>query len=169
MSRCNDDDHSILRLQNWIAENGSLKTFDLEPSFLMIAAEVGHLECLQLLLKAGCSLYDTDYTNETALHKASNNGHYEILKILLEAGCQDRHSNYYGTTALELAIIQGHQRCAELLLDHGSTWNKDDILYEVSYWPELTQRSTKQIETSIREITEYSEILVKSAITDNPS
>ena len=68
---------------NAAAEDGSTP--------LMVAAQYGHSEVLQLLLEAGADKNAAKTNGVTALLVAAQNGHVESLWLLLEAGA-DKHS-----------------------------------------------------------------------------
>ena len=53
---------------------------------LLLAAQIGHLEVVRLLLEAGA---DKDAANKkglTALRVAAQNGHWEVVRLLREVG-----------------------------------------------------------------------------------
>ena len=53
---------------------------------LMEAAEDGHLEIVELLLKAGANINHQDHSGETALMEAAQESKIECVKLLLEKG-----------------------------------------------------------------------------------
>ena len=52
-----------------------------------LAAREGHLECLKLLIKAGCDVMAKDRYQMMAHHVAAQGGHPECLEVLIKAGC----------------------------------------------------------------------------------
>lgn len=64
---------------------------------LHLAAKLGHLQCVQYLLEAGCQLDILNCLDQSALYLAIEHGNNECAEILLE--------NYYNTN---LASIRGY-------------------------------------------------------------
>ena len=166
MALCTDPNHTFQALKDWIANGNPIESDDrFAPSFLMVAAEAGHLECCKLLVESGANIYAVDYSTESSLHRAAMNGHSECVTYFLSIGLNDHGSDLYVSTALDLAILRGYSRCAEILIDHGEIFNREDILenYE-GYYPYITDRSRAEVEASIDEAIAYSEVPIKSAL-----
>ncbi|CAK9116673.1 unnamed protein product [Durusdinium trenchii] len=90
---------------------------------LLLAADCGQLNVLEVLLKNGANQAATTSEEDfrwTALHLAALKGREKIVVALLEAGaekdCQDRG----GQTALMWAAVNGHVEVVRLLLDAGA-------------------------------------------------
>lgn len=89
-----------------------------------LAAELGHTECLSVLLtnKAAnpnlkISIREKD---STALHLASDGGHLECINLLINKGADANAKNYRGYTPLHLAArIGATTDCLEALLRAG--------------------------------------------------
>jgi len=107
------------------------------------AAEVGSVEQLQLLVRAGAPMYvkvGPDAWNEshdqhgwlgaTALHLAVEDGHWEVLRLFLASGVDPCVKMWDGSTALRIAanhlephgpndykgLVKGREECLKLLL-----------------------------------------------------
>jgi ankyrin repeat protein len=101
---------------------------------LMWAAAEGHVDVVELLLKAGADfrtpLPDSGFT---AVFFAAREGHIEVLRALLKAGADVNEAMQprrpggknpaKGTSALILAIENGHYELALTLLDAGADPN----------------------------------------------
>ena len=53
-------------------------------SLLHYATSLGHVSCMELLIKKGSNSYAVDNDGETALHKAARNGNTVMCNALLE-------------------------------------------------------------------------------------
>jgi len=65
---------------------GANPNVNTEPSLLSMASAAGHLEVVQLLLKAGAKLEVRDDKTRTALIHAAQGGDAEVVRTLLAAG-----------------------------------------------------------------------------------
>ncbi|KAI9475815.1 MAG: hypothetical protein EXX96DRAFT_574771 [Benjaminiella poitrasii] len=52
------------------------------------AANDGHVECVRILIKAGCKVNAKDEKGKTALYYAAWEGHMDCVQLLLDAGCE---------------------------------------------------------------------------------
>ena len=87
---------------------------------MLIAAENGHKDIVQLLVTAKADLSKTDLgRGGTALHWAASNGHKQVVSWLLE---KDRTNATVraldGGTALQWAAFKGHRGCCKVLMQH---------------------------------------------------
>jgi ankyrin repeat protein len=92
---------------------------------LHLAAERGHLECVELLLARGFDLDHRDrLDNATALHWAAAGGHLELVRLLLDAGADiDGEADAHEANVIGWATIFGpvHADVADYLLAHGAS------------------------------------------------
>ena len=98
-----------------ILEEDENMNFTFE-SALLEAANIGHNEAVQFLLKLGG---DVDHYNEkriTALMLASKSGHEQIVLTLISAGTNINIQDNEGWTALMIASENGHTQVVEQLL-----------------------------------------------------
>ena len=90
---------------------------------LMIAAENGRVQIVQLLVKEGANL---DFTSEqmrsgyTALMIAVVEGHQEIVKLLIDAGADLNLTDIVGRTASMLAVKTGQTERLRMLMEAGA-------------------------------------------------
>ncbi|XP_067013103.2 transient receptor potential channel pyrexia isoform X1 [Anabrus simplex] len=96
----------------------------IEPegcSPLHLAADLGHVECLKILLN--CEGIDVNVKTRdkqaTALHLAAENGYSECVSLLLSKGADPAEKNSRGQTALHLAARAQSLECVEALLSVG--------------------------------------------------
>lgn len=87
---------------------------------LHLAAHKGHLNVVQILLKAGCELNIQDDGNQTALHRAAVVGHSDILAVLIQEGCALDRQDKDGNTALHEAAWHGFSQSVKLLVKAGA-------------------------------------------------
>jgi ankyrin repeat protein len=104
-------DHSIV---NW--------TDVKEQDALMVAAEKGHKDIVEVLIKAGADANHQNYTGSTALMNAACDGHRDIVEVLLKAGAEVNKSRR-GSTALCYAVGKGHKDTVEVLIRAGADVN----------------------------------------------
>ena len=84
---------------------------------LLLAAEEGHIECVQLLLSApGIDVNMANQYGKTPLFRAAEIGYTECVRLLLAApGIDINKPNEYDFTPLSEAIFNGHTECANLI------------------------------------------------------
>uniref|UniRef100_A0A8C5QJT9 Ankyrin repeat domain 6 n=1 Tax=Leptobrachium leishanense TaxID=445787 RepID=A0A8C5QJT9_9ANUR len=87
---------------------------------LHLAANKGHLNVVQILLKAGCELDLQDDGQQTALHRAAVVGHSEVLAALIQEGCALDRQDKDGNTALHEAAWHGFSQSVKLLVKAGA-------------------------------------------------
>jgi ankyrin repeat protein len=85
---------------------------------VMVAASVGHLALVDLLLAAGANLHQSDASGHTALSLAATGGHLEVLNKLLHAGAS---VSEVGQRAVLAAVATlGQTEVAQVLLAAGA-------------------------------------------------
>lgn len=109
---------------------------------LHLAAFMGHVQCLKLLVRAGadvncgmtkkviggvalypvqrCSVVTFGDGNGTALHLAAGWGNLECLKELISSGASVNARDYHGYTALHGAAYYGEVDCLKELIEAGA-------------------------------------------------
>ena len=87
---------------------------------LHLAAGMGHLEAVELLLERGASHTQRDENGETALHLAAHVGYDSICGALLDAGADADAESKTGYTPLHMAAQFGHTTVAKRLLEQGA-------------------------------------------------
>ncbi|XP_069777339.1 transient receptor potential cation channel subfamily A member 1-like [Narcine bancroftii] len=101
---------------------------------LLLAAQNGHTDVVQLLLRKG-ALFMRDYKCWTTLHYAAFGGYSRTIEVLLESNVSllDQEDEK-GNTALHLAAKAGHSRAVCLLLAKGAAIvlnkNESSFLHE---------------------------------------
>jgi len=107
-----------------VVEEGGYTRKKVTP--LMIAAEGGHAETVQLLLKAGADIHLVEETNEprqgnrTALACACRKNQLGTARLLLEADADVNHKLSFGHTILDEACNSANSRLIKLLLESGA-------------------------------------------------
>lgn len=83
---------------------------------LMVAAEEGRTEVVQLLIERGANLNHTDNHGCTALINAAWYGYPKIVQLLIERDADVNHANQLGYTAFMLAAKEGYKEIVNVLL-----------------------------------------------------
>jgi ankyrin repeat protein len=86
---------------------------------LLLAAQVGCLECARLLLARGADLNDAAADGKSALVMAAFSGHTDVARHLLAAGA-DSNAAGAGYTALHAAALRGDLPLVQVLLAAGA-------------------------------------------------
>ena len=82
---------------------------EYEYTAVILAAENGHRECVDLLIGNGADLNLPNKFGKTALVMAAENGHYEIVYSLCQnPDCDPNKTSKRGVSALMLAAVKGH-------------------------------------------------------------
>jgi ankyrin repeat protein len=87
---------------------------------LICVAELGHADCLRLLLSVGADKNVKTMSQMTALIAAACGGHPECVRLLLEADADKEARDFCGRTALMFAARHDRPDCMRLLLDAGA-------------------------------------------------
>ncbi|MFD8461906.1 ankyrin repeat domain-containing protein [Streptomyces antimycoticus] len=89
---------------------------------LMIAASLGQLQMVELLLTAGATVHVIEpRMGSTALHKAVQSGNSDVVGLLLDHGSFiDQQSPVLGNTPLMDAVLNKHEEVVRLLLERGA-------------------------------------------------
>lgn len=97
---------------------------------LKVAAALGHLQVVRLLLIAGAEMNDTEVCHygsrrrKTALCYAASNGHLKVVEHLLKFKADvSAYHNYSGMAPLHGAAYYGHSNIARMLLQAGADVN----------------------------------------------
>lgn len=104
-----------------------------------LAAQYGHTEVADILLKAGASRDTRTKVDRTPLHIASLEGHLPIVNLLISNGAEIDAKDLLKMTPLHWAVERGHFDVVELLLASGADVNLQskfdktpiDIAYDV--------------------------------------
>ena len=83
---------------------------------LFAAASSGHLDIVQILLKAQADVNQADHGGRTPLHIAAEYGENVIVKALLDARADVKKADSKGCTPLFVASRRGHLDIVQILL-----------------------------------------------------
>ncbi|KAI0191888.1 ankyrin repeat-containing domain protein [Astrocystis sublimbata] len=102
-----------------------LQAEDPERTHLMLAAKVGNVKVITILLDSGAKIdlrTGGHYGPHTALQEGAAEGNFEVVKLLLDHGADVdlMGTGYNGATALQYASIRGHLSIARLLVSRGA-------------------------------------------------
>jgi len=112
--------HNSLQTIKVLLAHASGKTVDLpglnRMTPLIVAATMGHIEAVGLLLEAGASVKKKDKWRRTALLQAVQNGHADVAALLLRHGAPSNEPDSSRNTPLHYACAYGWWQCTDLLL-----------------------------------------------------
>lgn len=88
---------------------------------LDLAAQMGNIEIISLLLEAGA---DVNYSEESSpLHMAISANNLDAVKILVSAGADLEFEIDDGLTSLMVAVMKGNMEIVKLLVKSGANFN----------------------------------------------
>jgi uncharacterized protein len=87
---------------------------------LKIAAELGYLEIVDLLLDRGADIEATDDLGQRALLSAARFGRTEVVRCLLDRGADINAVDWSGQSALSNSAVERHSDAFDLLLSRGA-------------------------------------------------
>ena len=111
--RLNSDHRSQLNQKLWGRET---KSIDVKLTPLQTAANRGHLEAVNLLLRAKANPNTQNNFGQTLLYQASMDGDLKLASLLLEAQADPNMADSDGKTPLHIAISNHHFQIIDLLL-----------------------------------------------------
>lgn len=86
---------------------------------LMYASRLGHVQIVEVLVKAGADANANNHVYGTGLMQAAKYGHIEVMKVLLENGAEiDKRSRE--KTPLMIAVISNQSEVVKYLLQNGA-------------------------------------------------
>ena len=116
---------NIIRLRSMLASgeltDANMKDVKSRNTLLIVAAEEGQVECLELSIEYGAIINDP--TNDSVLYKACENGHIEVVKVLLKHHADPNRSS---VPPLNIACAKGHLEIAKILIENGAIVNLAD-------------------------------------------
>jgi hypothetical protein len=99
-------------------KNMSFRTLD---SALHLAAQNGHVEASNLLLRLGANLEIKNKIGSTPLHVAISAGKHAVIAVFLKFAAQVDSVNRVGSSALHVAVYMQNLASIRMLLQHLST------------------------------------------------
>ena len=110
-----------------------LHTIDNDTSFhgenstaLHIAADLGRLHTVELLVDYGADINAQDQTGSTPLKMAIEGGHIDISRLLLSHGAHVNAEDAEGYTPLMWAVLYDNRAMVRLLLEKGANVNSQN-------------------------------------------
>ncbi|XP_028815870.1 ankyrin repeat and SOCS box protein 12b isoform X2 [Denticeps clupeoides] len=98
---------------------------------LRMAAALGHLRCLEVLLAHGAEVDSLDVKAQTPLFTAVSAKHLDCVVVLLKAGADPNGSQYNNCSPVLTAAREGDVDILQELLDHGA---EVDVRPKVPEW-----------------------------------
>ena len=93
---------------------------------LSLAAQYGHVQIVELLLKKDADFEKKDEHKRTPLSLAAEEGHREVVQLLVEWKATIETRNWKRQTPLSLASENGHSEVVRLLLEKDADFEKED-------------------------------------------
>jgi len=119
-------DKNCALLELLVAVNGGFSVRDAENG-LLIAAENGYTDCVDVLLRAGINPEVVDSSRGSALSSAASAGHDNVVRRLVAAvSHRSLNAQWRGSTALHRAVAGGRSSCVAALIDAGANMNMVD-------------------------------------------
>jgi ankyrin repeat protein len=87
---------------------------------LKVAAELGYLDIVVLLLDRGANIEATDDLGQRALMSAARYGRTEVVRHLLDRGADINVVDWSDQSALSNSAVEGHHDLFELLVSRGA-------------------------------------------------
>lgn len=90
---------------------------------ILIAAKLGRLSFIKLLISSGACPYDMDNTHKSILHLCSANNQWKTLELLLDSYCLQALVNapcVNGYTPLHITCMAGYEECVKILMKYGA-------------------------------------------------
>ena len=88
---------------------------------IVIAADVGNANVVEMLLANGANINDTDEQGLTPLMKASLYNYTNIIELLLSRGVDIHEQNTNGATAILYASLHSQKDAIQLLMANGAS------------------------------------------------
>lgn len=117
------------KFQKFLQRGGSVQEARRKDgkTVLMLAANKGSLPIVEIALKEGADVNDTDTIDMSALMLASRGGFVDIVTKLIQSGATVENRNVNGMTALMLAVQSQKPEVVDALIANGANVNtKDD-------------------------------------------
>jgi ankyrin repeat protein len=119
--QCNGSTVVAFLLKNGANINDKNVRDTIDQTPLIVAADSGCKDIVEMLLQAGANIEHRNDQGETALISAAQEGHKEIVQMLLDAGANVNQENADGETALDLAVrLRQNKDLINLLLEYGA-------------------------------------------------
>jgi len=93
---------------------------------LMVAAKIGDLELVRLLLSRGADINARTENGGTSLMFSAIRGNLDVVQLLIDRGAEVNAVAHFNWTALMVASAKGHDLVIRLLLEHGANANVAD-------------------------------------------
>ena len=88
---------------------------------IVIAADVGNANVVEMLLANGANINDTDEQGLTLLMKASLYNYTNIIELLLSRGVDIHEQNSNGATAIMYASLHSQKDAIQMLMANGAS------------------------------------------------
>jgi ankyrin repeat protein len=96
-------------------------------SAILIAANNGHHEVVEVLLEKGSRMEDSSNNGKTPLHWACHWGHFSVIRLLIEKGANISTRDVMLMTPLMTATLQTHVGIVRYLLTKGADPTSENV------------------------------------------
>ncbi len=94
---------------------------------LMVAAKIGDLDLVRLLLSRGADINAKTGNGGTPLMFSAIRGNANIVRLLIDRGADVNAVAHFNWTALMVASAKGHDEIVRMLLNNGANANVADV------------------------------------------
>jgi ankyrin repeat protein len=116
---CNNANVVAFLLENGAEINDKKYRDSIDQTPLIIAAQTGCKDIVELLLRAGADIEHRNDQGENAFISATQEGHIDVVRILIDRVANINQPTADGETALALAVKYRHKKeLIDLLLEH---------------------------------------------------
>ncbi len=120
-----------------------------EGPLIKIAAELGYLDIVKLLLDRGADIEATDDLGGRALMFAAHYGRIEVVSCLLDRGAEINAEDWAGQSALSHAVMEGRDAVYALLRARGA---------ERTILDAIVKNDVEALEEKLRDVTNVEEL-----------
>uniref|UniRef100_A0A673H6X5 Serine/threonine-protein phosphatase 6 regulatory ankyrin repeat subunit C-like n=1 Tax=Sinocyclocheilus rhinocerous TaxID=307959 RepID=A0A673H6X5_9TELE len=117
--------HTVTLLLNKGANVSARDIKDRQP--IHLAAHLGHLEVVRLLVACSADVSCRDKQGFTPLHAAALGGHTEVVQYLLKHGAEIDEADGSGNSALHMVCYAGQRAVASELVNCGASVNRSNV------------------------------------------
>ncbi|WP_028452120.1 ankyrin repeat domain-containing protein [Chitinilyticum aquatile] len=110
------------------------------------AAEYGHAQCVEAILRLGGQVDAADSQGRTPLHLAAQSGSADTLELLINAGADVNAADKKGLTPCHLAVQGGKMRSVVRLLEAGADIQRQDARQDTALHMAVTSKQARMVE-----------------------
>ena len=104
-------------------------------STIIVAADLGHVDIVELLLSKGANIHDRSNSGLSALMKASIYGHAKAIDVLLHHGSDihEKNAMNFNCSSILYACLHSQMQVIQLLMSRGNSFDSIPYVYVYVY------------------------------------